>query len=52
MLRRKLDRLLIVAKSGARKALDLGKQSVTDGPGSSGPDSVQGSSEIVRGRRS
>jgi hypothetical protein len=37
--------------SAGRKALDLGKKSVTDGPGSSGPDSVQGSSEIIRGRR-
>lgn len=39
------------AVSAGRKALDLGKKSVTDGPGSSGPDSVQGSSEIVRGKR-
>ena len=38
-------------KSVPGKALDLGKKSVTDGPGSSGPDSVQGSSEIVRGKR-
>jgi hypothetical protein len=37
--------------SAGRKALDLGKKSVTDGPGSSGPDSVQGSTEIVRGKR-
>lgn len=49
---KKVGQTANLAKSGARKALDLGKQSVTDGPGSSGPDSVQGSSEIVRGRRS
>ena len=41
-----------VGKNVGKKALEVGKQSVTDGPGSSGPDSVQGSSEIVRGRRS
>jgi hypothetical protein len=40
-----------LVKSTGRKALDLGKKSVTDGPGSSGPDSVQGSTEIVRGKR-
>jgi hypothetical protein len=40
-----------LVKSTGRKALDLGKKSVTDGPGSSGPDSVQGSSEIIRGKR-
>lgn len=40
------------ALSAGRKALELGRKSVTDGPGSSGPDSVQGSSEIIRGRRS
>jgi len=41
-----------VGKYVGKKALEVGKGSVTDGPGSSGPDSVQGSSEIIRGRRS
>ena len=44
--------LRAVGKYVGKKALEVGKGSVTDGPGFSGPDSVQGSSEIIRGRRS